>query len=309
MHKISAIIVSYNTKPLLIQCIENFLSFSLKKFDLEIIVVDNASPDNSADAVYSKFGNKIKLIRSQNNGLAAGSNLGLARATGDILLYIGTDAYPTEEALIEMLKFFDVNPDAGILTPKLVTRDGKIDMDAHRGFPTPWSAITNFTKLNKVFPHSPIFNQYFLGYKDFSKSHEIDVCITHFMLVQRQVHNIVGLWDEDYFLYGEDVDFCYRAKQCGFKIYYLSNTSVLHYKGASVGRKQSADVQNKSTKSPKNKIRMIKESTKAMELFYKKHYTNTYPKVLTLLVLFAIRGLTLLRILFFRLNSFLLQTV
>ncbi len=309
MHKVSAIIVSYNTKPLLLQCVENLLSFSLKSFEIEIIVVDNASPDNSADAVSEKFGNKIKLIRSQNNGLSAGANLGLNRATGDLLLYLGTDAYPTEDAMNQMLDFFDTHADVGILSPCLVTRDGNIDMDAHRGFPTPWSAITNFTFLNKIFPRSPIFNQYFLGYKDFSQPHEIDVCITHFMLVRRQTHDAVGLWDEDYFLYGEDVDFCYRAKQHGFKIYYLSNTKVLHYKGASVGRKQSADVQNKVTKSPAHKLRMIKESTKAMELFYKKHYTNKYPRLLAALVLLAIRGLTILRSLVFRLNSLLLQTV
>ncbi|HSX39785.1 MAG TPA: glycosyltransferase, partial [Candidatus Saccharimonadales bacterium] len=179
---------------------------------------------------------------------------------------------------------------------KLLLRSGKLDMDAHRGFPTPWAAITHFSKLNKLFPESATLNQYFLAGRDMNSPHEIDLCISHFMLIKNEVFAKVGLWDETYFVYGEDVDFCYRVKQAGFKIMYLPQFSAVHYKGATVGiRKETSDIQNAATQSVETRKRMKLETTRAMKLFYEKHYSKKYPLIVRQFVYTGISFLESLR--------------
>ncbi|KKS17305.1 MAG: Glycosyl transferase family 2 [candidate division WWE3 bacterium GW2011_GWA1_41_8] len=286
---LSIVIINYNTRDLLQKCLVNLLSIYPEK---EIIVVDNGSSDGSAEMVRNEF-NEVLLIETTNNGLAAGSNLGLERSRGDYVLYMGTDAYPTSETVSGMIEYMEENNNVGISTAKLVLRDGTVDMDAHRGFPTPWAAFTHFTKINKIFPDSRFFNRYFLGGLDMKQPHEIDLCIAHFMFIRRVVFDRIGKWDEQFFLYGEDVDFCYRTKEAGFKIMYLPQFSVLHYKGVTVGiRKQTTDI---STASQETRKKMKKETTRAMRLFYDKHYKNKYPKWLTGIVLFGIESLSRLR--------------
>lgn len=309
MKKLSFIIVNYATRGL----IEKDISNLLKSWEnCEVIFIDNDSPDGSADFIDEKFGSekRVILVRNQNNGLSAGYNTGLKKATGDYFVYLGTDTFPTKEVLEGIVKYMDENPDVGIVTPKLFTRDGMVDMDAHRGFPTPWVSITHFSYLDRLFPKSKIFNQYSRKYQDFDTIHEIDACISHFMFVRPEVHRKIGSWDEDYFLYGEDIDFCYRTKQAGFKIIYMGNLAVLHYKGASVGRDTSKDIDNamntdfdkitfKGQTFEKNsagvfstkdlmKMKISKESTDAMKTFYKKHFVKKYPLFINWLVLFGI---------------------
>jgi GT2 family glycosyltransferase len=319
--KLSFIIVNYSTRSLLEKNIRNLL----KGWDnCEIIILDGDSPDGSADFVEEEFRDesKVILIRGQNNGLAAGYNEGLKKASGDYYVYLGTDAFPDNEALIGLVRYMDENKDVGLCTPKLVTRDGKIDLDAHRSFPTPWVALTHFSFLDRIFPKSRIFNQYSRGFEDLDSVHEIDACISHFMFVRPEVHGKIGEWDEDFFLYGEDIDFCYRVKESGFKIMYLGNLQVLHYKGAGIGRDTSKDIKNvmntdfekitikgetvtRFGKSPKEaglavggkrvsstkewmRKRISKESTQAMKIFYKKHLADKYPFFLNWIVLFGI---------------------
>lgn len=280
--KVSVIIVNYNTRDLLTKCIDNLEGTYP---NLEIIVVDNNSTDGSAEKIKKDY-KFVKLIESENKGLAYGSNLGYKASKGEYLLYLGSDAYPQKDVIKGMIDYMESNGKVGISTAKLITRSGQIDLDAHRGFPTPWTAITHFTRLNKLFPKSKIFNKYFIGWENLEMPHEIDLCISHFMLIRRSVFKKIGLWDENYFLFGEDVDFCYRTKINGFKIMYLPQFEVLHYKGASVGtRKETADI-TKATKD--TVVKMNKETTKAMKLFYKKHYSEKYPKIVTASVLFGI---------------------
>jgi hypothetical protein len=259
---------------------------------MEVIVVDNGSTDGSAELVKSKYPS-VTLIETENRGLAVGSNLGMQKATGDYFLFMGTDAFPEEKTLEGMIGYFEKTPSLGVATCKLMLRNGDLDMDAHRGFPTPWAAITHFTKLNRIFPKSKLFNQYFLGHVNMNVPHEIDLCISHFMMVRKQVFVQVGTWDEDYFVYGEDVDFCYRVKQGGWKIMYLPQWKALHYKGVSVGiRKESSDI-SKTDAGTKKKMR--RSSTEAMRIFYSKHYQNKYPKFVTSLVLSGIDFLSKIR--------------
>ena len=290
MKKLSIIIVNYNTKEILLDCLENLQnSYS----NLQVIVVDNGSSDESASSVKKKYPHVV-LIQTTNEGLAKGYNKGLKKANGDYILFMGTDAFPKKGDLAKMINYMDVNPKVGIATGKLVLRDGTVDMDAHRGFPTPWAAITHFCKLNRIFSSSKLFNQYFLGYKNINKPHEIDACISHFMLVTKKVFSDVPKWDEDYFLYGEDIDFCYKVKQSGWKVMYLPQFEVLHYKGVSVGiRKQSQDI----TRADKHtKIKMLKRTTESMQIFYKKHYENKYPKIVTRIVFVGIKILGWVRV-------------
>jgi GT2 family glycosyltransferase len=282
MKKLSIIIVNYNGAALLEKCLSNLYDIYES---MEIIVVDNGSTDGSAQIVKDKF-SLVKLIETQNNGIAAGYNLGVQQATGDFLLFLGTDAFPTAKVIQGIVEYMISHTEVGVATARLETRDGSLDMDAHRGFPTPWAALTHFSMLNKVFPKSKVFNQYFLGYKDMSTPHEIDLCISHFMFVRQDVFKDIKAFDEDFFVFGEDVDFCYRVKQAGWKIMYLPQFKVLHYKGASIGiRKESADIKT-ALKETRQKMRM--ETTRAMRLFYKKHYANKYPKWLTGIVLLGI---------------------
>lgn len=162
MKKVSIIIINYNTKDILLDCIKNLQKSDYK--NIEIIVVDNGSSDGSIDAVIDTFSD-VKAIRSENNGLSAGSNLGLKHSSGDYILYLGSDAFPYENTISGMVEYFESNQEVGAATCELLLRDGSVDMDAHRGFPTPWAALTHFSKLNKIFPKSAIFlHEYFFAF-------------------------------------------------------------------------------------------------------------------------------------------------
>jgi GT2 family glycosyltransferase len=294
MKKVSVVIINYRTRDILRDCIKNLEG---KYPDMELIVIDNSSPDGSADMVRSEFPKEkfpwITLIEAPNNGLAASSNIGLEHAKGDYILFMGSDAFPEKGTIEGMVDYMEKFNDIGIATAKLVQRDYELDMDAHRGFPTPWAAITHFTKLNAIFPKSKLFNRYFMGYENFEAPHEIDLCISHFMLIRKEVFDKVGKWDADYFLYGEDVDFCWRTKQAGYKIMYLPMWTSVHYKGASVGiRKATKDV---TTASVETKLKMHKTSANAMKMFYNKHWKNRYPALLTSIIFLAIDTITLYR--------------
>ena len=291
MKKLAIIIVVYNTKEILRDCLKNLAGYQYPW--KEVIVVDNASVDNSADMVAEEFP-WVKLIRAENKGLAAGYNLGIKNADNpDYFLFLGSDAFPKPSSLEGVIDYLDTHAELGAATCKLVLRDGSLDMDAHRGFPTPFAAFSHFSGLEKFFPKSKLFSRYFLGWEDFAKPHPIGMCISHFMMVKAEVFTKVGLWDEDYFVYGEDVDMCWRMKKLGYKTYYLPQFTCLHYKGAGVGiRKETQDVTKASSETRR---RMKQESVRAMKLFYTKHMHANYPRLVNKLVVCGIALLAKLR--------------
>ncbi|MBN1162614.1 glycosyltransferase family 2 protein [Patescibacteria group bacterium] len=298
MKKIDFVIVNYNTAELLKKCVDNLADIWP---NMEIIVIDNDSSDGSREICeeYSQKG-KIRFIRSKNEGLASAHNKALNISKADYICYLGTDAFPTKDAIKKLFGFMEISDGAGILSPKLVLRDGSIDWDAHRGFPTPLAAMTHFLSLDKLFFKSELFNQYFQGWKNLSKPHEIDACISHFMFTKGKIYEDGIKWDEDYFVFGEDIDFCYRVKEKGYKIYYLPQIEVLHYKGASIGRKQSKKIlgENKNIRRIpiETKVKMARASTEAMRLFYRKHYMDKYPMWITSVIFNVIRVLEFIRI-------------
>jgi GT2 family glycosyltransferase len=299
MQKVSVIVNNYNTKDTLRECLANLTNNNYE--NLEIIVWDNASTDGAPQMVKNEFPNVTLLASDQNKGVSFGYNRAFEVTTGEYILYVGSDAFPKKDVILGLVEYMEQNPKVGLSTAKLVTRDGSLDMDAHRGFPNPWTAATHFSRLNRLFKKSRLFNQYFREYEDFSKPHEIDACISHFMFVPKKVVEQINGWDEDYFVYGEDIDFCYRIKMAGYKIMYLPQFEVLHYKGTSVGlRKTTAKL---SKASIDTKIRMTKASTNAMKIFYKKHYASKYPKILTGTVLGTIGFMAAARILMVKLKN------
>lgn len=294
--KVSVLICNFNTKDILKKCLENL--FSVNKYNnIEVIVADSGSTDGSVDMLREDFPH-VTVVESQNNGLAAGLNSALSRASGEYLLYLGSDGFPEADTLGGLVEYFETHSQVGAASVKLVLRDGKLDKDAHRGFPTPWASFTHFTYLGKLFPKSHLFGQYFLSYEDMSKEHEIDSCITHFLFVRKSTQDQVGQWDDErFFLYGEDIDMCYRIKQAGWKIMYLPQFTAQHWKGVTVGRKESSDIERpnidydfRGKKYKKDEFLLLirKESTNSMKTFYKKHYQKLYPAPLTWLVLTTI---------------------
>lgn len=296
--KLSIIIVSYNTKAFLMRCLGSIFETVQKSLLYEIIVVDNASADGSVEEMQNL---EIKIIENKKNlGFAKANNQGVKQATGKYLLFLNPDTVVHKQTLEKMIVFMDEGEDAGVATCRIDLPNGQLDDACHRGFPTPWNAFCYFCGLSKLFPRSKLFSGYMLGWMDLTTVHEIDACAGAFMLVRRTAGEQVEWWDEDYFWYGEDLDFCYRLKEKspsvnsgrGWKVYFVPTVSILHYKGVSGGIKSvSKDL---TTASKETKALATNARFEAMRLFYKKHYQKKYPHLITWL---SLRGISLFQLL------------
>ena len=285
MIDLSIIIVSYNTKEFLKNCLASILSSIDGNLSYEIIVVDNASTDTSVSVISNiKYQiSNIKLIKNKKNlGFSKANNIGAKQAKGRYLLFLNPDTIVYPNTLETMVDFMEEYKDAGAATCKVVMPNGVLDDASHRGFPTPWNSFAHFSTLAKIFPKSRLFGGYSLGWMDLNKIHEIDSCAGAFMIVRREAGQEVQWWDEDYFFYGEDLDFCYKLKEKKWKIYYVPRASILHYKGVSGGiKKISKEI---TTANRDTKERATWERFEAMKIFYNKHYLKKYPLILTWLV-------------------------
>lgn len=289
MIDLSIIIVSYNTKEFLRNCIASIVE-NVKGVSYEIIVVDNNSKDGTEEKItnYKLQIANLKFIENGKNlGFSRANNQGIkASQKSRYVLFLNPDTIVYKNTLETMVKFMDENKEAGAATCRVLMPNGKIDDATHRGFPTPWNAFCHFVGLSKLFPKSKLFSGYNLGWMDLSKTHEIDALAGAFMLVRREAGEEVKWWDEDYFFYGEDIDFCYMLKQKGRKVYYVPAVSILHYKGVSGGIKKVSKEITTATKETRKLV--TKARFNAMRIFYKKHYLDKYPKVVTWLVFKAI---------------------
>jgi hypothetical protein len=285
MIDISIVIVSYNTKEFLKKCIMSIVQ-NAGSISYEVIVVDNASSDGSSSEI-SKLKSKIpnlKIISNRKNvGFSKANNQGVKISQESrYILFLNPDTIVQNQAIEKMVNFMDTHEDAGASTCKLVMLNGKIDDAIHRGFPTPWNSFSHFSGLEKLFPKSKLFAGYSLGWMDFNSIHEIDVLAGAFMLVRRKAGNEVDWWDEDYFFYGEDIDFCYMLHEKGWKIYYVPNIFITHYKGVSGGIKTIS--KKITTASDETRKRAKKWRFAAMKIFYNKHYKKKYPWIINFLV-------------------------
>ncbi len=280
---LSIIILSYNTKQITLDAIasiEKNYPEEVMSGKFEVIVTDNDSPDRSIDAFREyKKQTKIKSFHPVDNGgnigFAAGNNKGIPYVKGSYVLFLNPDTIVYPKTLTYMLDFMEKHPDAGAASCKLINKDGEIDFNCHRGFPTPWNAFCFFSGLQKMFPKSKLFAGYTQGWKDLHTTHEIDALEGAFMLMPYEVGKKVGWWDEDYFFYGEDIQFCYDIKKLGYKIYYVGEVSIMHIGGASSGIKPKA--QNVTTANVEGKKRVQTARFEAMRIFFKKNYSKKYP--------------------------------
>ncbi len=285
---LSIIIVSYNTKEFLKKCVDSIFEHG-KSLKIEIIVVDNNSTDGVVETIPgSKYPvSNFKLILNKENvGFSKANNIGIRQASGKYILFLNPDTEIRKNTLQKMVDFMDTYTSAGVATCRVELPSGELDDASHRGFPTPWNSFAHFTGISKIFSESTIFNGYNLGFKDLNKIHEIDSCAGAFMIARKKAGEEIGWWDEDYFFYGEDLDFCFELKEKGWKIYFVPSVSILHYKGVAGGIK---DVSKKiTTADEETKKRSQKARFDAMRIFYKKHYKKKYPSWITKLVMVGI---------------------
>lgn len=285
-YDLSIIILSYNTKDLLKRLLLSILNSKKDGFKIETIIVDNASKDGSVPMVKNNFPDFKLIINKRNLGFSKGNNKGIKIAKGKYLLFLNSDTLLSKDTLVKMIKFMDENEQYAAATCRIELSDGNLDPACHRGFPTPWAAFTYFSGLEKLFPKSKIFSQYHQGWKNLNKLHQVDVISGAFFMIRKKVLDKVGLFDEKFFIYGEDIDLCYRIKQLGYKICFYPGTKIIHYK------KQSGRARDKG-KIITQKDLKIKEKTRkyfydTMKLFYDKHYRDKYPFLVRYIVLWGI---------------------
>lgn len=297
---LSIIIVNFNTRDLLFDCLKSISKATHPKNGLEVIVVDNASHDDSVKMVKSNYPDVILIKNKKNLGFAKANNIGAKKAAGRFLLFLNSDTVIKRYSLVKPLKFLKNHPKVGAITIKLVTATGQIDIDNHRGFPTPWASFCHFFGLSRLLPNSTLLNSYHLGLRKLNRVHSIPVAAGSFLMMPSKIFKQIGGWDEAYYFYGEDIDLCYRIGLANYKIIYYSKVSALHLKGASSGiRKETAKV---SKADQATRIKIAKSSAEAMKIFYKKFYIKKYPRIVTFLILSAITLKGWLRILKYKLS-------
>lgn len=256
---LSVIIVNYNVR----QFLENALASvyrAMEGVQGEVFVVDNASDDGSVEMVREKFP-AVQLIENKANvGFAKANNAALKKATGRYLLLLNPDTIVQEDTFSVMMKFFDENPDAGLAGCKILNSDGSFQLPCRRSFPTPWVAFSKIFGLSALFPKSKLFGKYNLTYLNEDETYEVDAVSGSFMFLRREVYEKVGGLDETFFMYGEDLDWCYRISQSGYKVYYVHSTKIIHFKGESTRRSE---------------IDEIRTFYQAMQLFVEKHFSSS----------------------------------
>lgn len=257
---LSVVIDTYNVRVVLQSCLDSVLA-SEAPFDFEVFVVDTGA-DGSAAMVRERYPEVTVIEAPENPGYAAANNLALRHARGRYCLLLNPDTVVPPDAFARTVAALEVHPSTGILGPKLVRGNGSLDLACRRSFPTPTTALYHFLRLPRLFPHSPTFGAYNLTYLDPNEEYEVDSVVGAYMLIRRQVIEDIGLLDETYWMYGEDLDFCLRARDAGWRTRYYPRVTVIHLKGES---------------SKGRSLRCTYEFFRAMHLFYRKHYAPTSP--------------------------------
>ncbi len=301
-HKDLAIaIVNYNTSQLLDNCLNSVYQADHPKGGVEVIVVDNNSTDDSVRMVKEKYP-QVKIIKNKSNlGFAKANNQAVAESNAKYFLFLNSDTIVKKYSFVKPLKYLRTHPKVGAITIKLYLKDGSLDYDNHRGFPTPWTAICKFSGLSDLFPNSTFFNNYHLGRKNLNRVHTIPVTAGSFLMMPSKLFQELDGWDEQYFFYGEDIDLSFRIGSAGYKIVYYPKTQTLHLRGASSGlRKENA---NNASSNKENRIKVAQASIDAWKKFYKKFYVGQYPATVTYIVILGITVLGFFRILKYKIKK------
>lgn len=264
--ELSIIIVNYNVKHFLEQCLFA-VQKAAKDREAEIIVIDNNSSDNSIAYLQPRFPGVCFLVNDENAGFARACNQGLKLAKGQYILFLNPDTIIPEDCFNKTIEFLKSKPGAGALGIKMLDGSGRFLKESKRAFPSPLTSLYKLSGLSRMFPHSRVFSKYHLGHLDENRDHEIDVLAGAFMMIKKEVLDMTGGFDEIFFMYGEDVDLSYRIQKTNcnatggnYKNYYFSGSTIIHFKGESTRR------------GSMNYVRMFYN---AMSIFVRKHYGGT----------------------------------
>jgi GT2 family glycosyltransferase len=269
---LSVIIVNYNVKHFVEQCLHSVINAS-KNCKLEIFVVDNNSVDGSVELIREKFPNVTLIANKDNVGFSKANNQAIRIAKGRYVVLLNPDTVVEEDTFEKTIAFMDSHPEAGGLGVKMLDGKGNFLPESKRGLPTPSVAFYKIFGLSALFPKSKVFGKYHLGFLDKEQTHEVDVLSGAFMLMRKETLDKVGLLDEEFFMYGEDIDLSYRIVLGGYKNYYFAGTRIIHYKG-------------ESTK--KSSINYVFVFYKAMVIFARKHFSQRNAKTFSFLINLAI---------------------
>lgn len=255
--KLSVIIVNYNVKHYLRQCLDSVLR-SVNTETTEIFVVDNHSRDGSVEYLEPRYPQVNFIASNHNLGFARANNIAIRQSKGEYVLLLNPDTILGEHTLERALTFMQTHSDAGALGVCMLKSNGEKALESRRGLPTPMTAFYKMSGLARLFPKSKVFGRYYMGYLPWDEPVEIEVISGAFCLLRREAIEKVGLIDEDFFMYGEDIDLSYRLLKGGYKNYYLPEI-ILHYKGES---------------THKSSFRYVHVFYQAMLIFFKKHYSH-----------------------------------
>jgi GT2 family glycosyltransferase len=256
---LSIIIVNYNAKYFLEQCLHS-VNRALQNIQAEIIIIDNHSSDQSLEWITSRFPKIIYMSNSENLGFARANNQGLARASGKWILFLNPDTLVSEDCIRTCLEFGQNHGDAGAIGLRMIDGSGKFLPESKRGLPMPTAAFYRLFGLSKLFPSSKIFNSYYEPHVKEKDIHSIEVVAGAFMMVNRSLLQSLGGFDERFFMYGEDIDLCYRITLKGLTNYYLGNQTIIHFKGESTIRNAG----------------YVEQFYRAMAQFLDKHFRDRY---------------------------------
>jgi len=270
--KLSVIIVSFNVKYFLEQCLHSVVR-ACKNIDAEIIVIDNKSTDGSKDFFEGRFMHVNFIWNIANTGFSKANNQALKMATGEYILFLNPDTILPEDCIEKSLSFFRHRLNAGAMGIRMIDGSGNFLKESKRAFPSPFTSFCRLSGLTTLFPRSKVFARYYLGHLGQYKNHEVDVLAGAFMLTTKIILDETGGFDERFFLYGEDVDLSYRIQKAGYKNLYFSESTIIHFKG-------------ESTK--KGSLNYIRLFYGAMSLFVKKYYSGGFASFYNLLMRMAI---------------------
>jgi len=255
---LSVIIVSYNVSHFLEQCLISVKKAS-ENIDCEIFVVDNNSADDSCTMVSRDFPDVNLIVNHTNKGFSAANNQAINKANGKYILLLNPDTIVGEDTFTDCIRFMDDHADAGALGVKMIDGRGRMLPESKRSFPTPGTAFFKMFGFSFLFPGSKLFNRYYLGHLDSEKTTKTDIISGAFMFIRSEAIRVTGLLDEDFFMYGEDIDFSYRLLKAGFNNYYFPGQKIVHFKGQSTGNEH---------------LNLIAHFYKAMLIFVGKHFRN-----------------------------------
>lgn len=270
--KLSVVIVNYNVKHFLEQALMSVRRASVH-FPVEVFVVDNNSVDESVAMVRHKFPEVNLIANTRNVGFSAANNQAIREAKGEYVLLLNPDTVVEEDTFEKCARFMDERPEAGSLGVRMIDGGGMFLPESKRGLPSPMVAFFKAFGLSRLFPKSRLFNHYHLGYLDPDETHEVEVLSGAFMWLRKSVLDEIGLLDDAFFMYGEDIDLSYRIIKAGYKNFYFAGTTIIHYKG-------------ESTK--KGSLNYVRTFYQAMIIFARKHFSGEKMRLFILMIQMAI---------------------